>query len=160
MKKMSDLNIKKVVISSADLPGFAAVDGGHTVRYRIITEDKNQFSEWSPFYFIPIEIEEVERDYFVNDPINGGSYIREIGANKILDLFWNDLSSFGIREYDIFTKTNSDFWNYQTTTKNNSANIGLGSIEGTTDAKVLIATPQRSYSEELVLFETSEPIDL
>ena len=158
--KVSDQNLKKIVISASELPGFSAIDGGHTLRYRVITEDKNQFSEWSSFYFFPTgnELEETGEDnasIFSNDP----AYIDyQFGVNKILNIYWNDLSSFGIRQYDIFVKTNSDNWKYQTTTGNNYANIGLGSFVGTIDVRVLIQTPQATFLEELILFKTSGPI--
>jgi hypothetical protein len=154
-KNVSDTNIKKVVLPATDLPGFAVLDGGFTVRYRIITEDRNQFSEWSPFYFLPILENQLIRANFINDTVNGGQYIRTIGSNKVLDLLWNDLSFIGIREYDIFLKIGSNEWKYQTTTTNNSANIGLGPFLGPLNARVLISTPQKNYVEELVLFKMS-----
>jgi hypothetical protein len=156
---MSDLNLKKVVVSTADLPGFGAIDGGYTIRYRIITEDKNQFSDWSPLYFLPIEDNllntgEANASIFTNSP----SYITSFGENKILNIYWNDLSSFGIREYDIFLKFDSDDYKHHTTTGNNSANVGIGDFTGTVDIRVLVKTPQKIYEEDLVLFKTSGPI--
>ena len=155
---MSDLNLKKIVVSAADLPGFGAIDGGYTIRYRIVTEDKNQFSEWSPLYFLPIENESLNSgenaSLFINDP----DYVEVFGTNKVLNIFWNDLSSFGIRQYDIFVKFNSDDWKHRTTTGNNNANIGIGTFSGTVDIKVLVQTPQKIYQEDLVLFKTGVPI--
>jgi hypothetical protein len=153
---MSDLNLKKVLIPTSSLPGFSAIDGGYTVRYRVVTEDKNQFSQWSPFYFLPVNNEGLSVNLFIND----GNYIRTINSNKVLDLLWTDLSGFGIVEYDIFVKINSEDWKYRTTTTNNSANIGLGILTGVVDAKVLVSTPQRIYSPDLILFQTSGPISL
>jgi hypothetical protein len=107
---MSDQNLKKVLTPAADLPGFGAVDGGYTVRYRIITEDRNQISEWSPLYFFPTENEfvnvgENNASLFVNDP----AYVNIFGVNKVLNIFWNDLSSFAIRQYDIFINLNGEY---------------------------------------------------
>jgi hypothetical protein len=158
---MSDQNLKKIVISASDLPGFGAVDGGYTVRYRIITEDRNQFSEWSPLYFFPTENEfvnvgENNASLFVNDPV----YVDIFGVNKVLNIFWNDLSSFAIRQYDIFVKLNSNEYKYQTTTGNNYASIGLGPFTGTVDVRVLVQTPQKIYEDSLVLFKTSAPINV
>jgi hypothetical protein len=155
---MSDLNLKKITITASELPGFGAIDGGYTVRYRLITEDRNQISEWSPLYFFPTENAFLNSGenarIFVNDPV----YIDIFGTNKVLNIFWNDLSSFAIREYDIFVKLNSDDWKYQTTTGNNYANIGLGPFTGTIDVAVLVKTPQKIYEEELILFKTSGAI--
>jgi hypothetical protein len=158
---MSDQNLKKVTIFPSELSGFAAIDGGHTIRYRLITEDKNQFSEWSPLYFFPIEnslsnVGEINASVFINSP----EYITSFGQNKVLNIYWNDLSSFGIRQYDIFLKINNDSFKYQTTTGNNYANIGLGPFTGTVDVRVSVQTPQVIYSEELVLFKTTEEISV
>jgi hypothetical protein len=158
---MSDQNLKKVIVFPSELPGFSSIDGGHTVRYRIITEDKNQFSEWSSFYFFPIEENllntgEANASIFINSP----SYITSFGQNKILNIYWNDLSSFGIRQYDIFVKINNNDFKYQTTTGNNYANIGLGPFVGTIDVRVSVQSPQAIYLQDLVLFKTTAAISV
>jgi hypothetical protein len=158
---MSDQNLKKVIVFPSELPGFSSIDGGHTVRYRIITEDKNQFSEWSSFYFFPIENNllntgESNASIFINSP----SYITSFGQNKVLNIYWNDLSSFGIREYDIFIKINNNDFKYQTTTGNNYANIGLGPFVGTVDVRVSVQSPQAIYLQDLVLFKTTAAISV
>jgi hypothetical protein len=49
---MSDSNIKKVTILKKDLPAYSAQNNSlsYLIRYRIISEDKNRASHWSPFY--------------------------------------------------------------------------------------------------------------
>lgn len=45
---MADSDIKKVIINQADLPPIMVEEEGYVVRYRIISEDKNRTSHWSP----------------------------------------------------------------------------------------------------------------
>lgn len=49
---MSDKNIKKIIIKNSDLPDILAKEEGYILRYRIISEDKNRVSHWSPLKFI------------------------------------------------------------------------------------------------------------
>jgi len=51
---MADNNIKKVIILKKDLPQFYGSDQEYVVKYRIITEDKNRTSHWSPNYKLPV----------------------------------------------------------------------------------------------------------
>jgi hypothetical protein len=43
--------VKKVSIKSIDLPDISK-DGEYLVRYRVVSEDKNRISHWSPIYKI------------------------------------------------------------------------------------------------------------
>jgi hypothetical protein len=43
------MSVKKVVIEKKDLPPLTP-DGEYLIRYRIVSEDKNRNSHWSPIY--------------------------------------------------------------------------------------------------------------
>lgn len=47
-----DPGIKKAKISIDDLPSISSDTGGYSVRYRIISEDKNRVSHWSPVHLV------------------------------------------------------------------------------------------------------------
>lgn len=49
---MSDKNIKKITIANSDLPDILAKEEGYLVRYRVVSEDKNRVSHWSPLKLI------------------------------------------------------------------------------------------------------------
>lgn len=51
---MSNSKIKKVVISRENLPSLGFVNGKYNIRYRLISEDRNRISHWSPIYEIPL----------------------------------------------------------------------------------------------------------
>jgi hypothetical protein len=50
---MATENIKKVVIPSANIPASTTVPNSVVLRFRIISEDKNRASHWSPIYILP-----------------------------------------------------------------------------------------------------------
>lgn len=43
-----DPGIKKVTVLKKDLPEFNGETGSYNIRYRIVSEDRNRFSHWSP----------------------------------------------------------------------------------------------------------------
>jgi hypothetical protein len=46
---MADTGIKKTRIKQVDLPPISVDSEGYVLRYRILSEDKNRVSHWSPF---------------------------------------------------------------------------------------------------------------
>lgn len=49
---MSDPGIKNIKVLNADLPIINTKISGYAVRYRIVSEDKNRVSHWSPLYYL------------------------------------------------------------------------------------------------------------
>lgn len=57
---MADKNIKKIVVSKNDLPPVNSDEEKYIVRFRIVSEDRNRSSHWSPQYLIspkPLAVE-------------------------------------------------------------------------------------------------------
>jgi hypothetical protein len=52
---MVDPNIKKLRIPITDMPPISSISEGHNVRYRIVSEDRNRSSHWSPVFLIKPE---------------------------------------------------------------------------------------------------------
>ena len=50
---MATENIKKVVVPNAKIPASTTVENSIVFRFRIISEDKNRASHWSPVYILP-----------------------------------------------------------------------------------------------------------
>jgi hypothetical protein len=61
---MVDDNIKKIVIPQSDLPPIRVDDEGYVFRYRIISDDKNRRSHWSPIKVIKPEYTFVSEDIY------------------------------------------------------------------------------------------------
>jgi hypothetical protein len=49
---MADAGIKKYRQEPIDLPPISSENEGYTLRYRIISEDRNRVSHWSPVYLV------------------------------------------------------------------------------------------------------------
>lgn len=86
---MADETIKKVVIARNSFP--ALPEGGeYIVRYRIISEDRNRTSHWSPQFFV-----EPDPIVVVDDE---GITVTQTGT--FLTVVWDDTDYNGL--YDVF----------------------------------------------------------
>jgi hypothetical protein len=86
---MADSRVKKVVISPSELPPLNS-EGNYTLRYRIVSEDRNRFSHWSPIYNIAL-----------GNRITQVSSFIDISQNNIT-VTWGDGNDRP--SYDIFIK--------------------------------------------------------
>lgn len=118
---MSDKNIKKLIIKNSDLPEILAKEEGYLIRYRIISEDKNRISHWSPLKLI-------QPDYtFVSGTI------KESSSQGITTFAWDPVTikigSNTVRqahEFDIwirFDRNDSGDWLYKQRIDGNTYSI-------------------------------------
>jgi hypothetical protein len=49
---MTDAGIKKAIILNNELPAINPETNGYEVRYRVVSEDKNRASHWSPSFVV------------------------------------------------------------------------------------------------------------
>jgi hypothetical protein len=74
---MADPNIKKYRIPASDMPAINSIDEGYSVRFRVVSEDRNRTSHWSPIYLIEPQ----------NTLVPGS--IRFSSASQIASFTWN-----------------------------------------------------------------------
>jgi hypothetical protein len=92
------LSVKKVTIEKKDFPPLSP-DGEYLLRYRIISEDKNRNSHWSPIYKLDAtRVWDEEEEEFV-------SLIQDVDSNIEVTLAgilvtWGDQNKASL--YDIF----------------------------------------------------------
>jgi hypothetical protein len=91
---MADQGIKKVIIPRSSLPP-AGKNGEYLVRYRIVSEDKNRYSHWSPVHKVFGK---------AIDKTNIQGRIEQTGS--IILVAWDSVKD--ISSYDIFVKYNTD----------------------------------------------------
>ena len=87
------LSVKKVTIEKKDFPPLSP-NGEYLLRYRIISEDKNRTSHWSPVYKLDATpfIEQVSGDL----QINSTSGVTAIWGDTNLKSLYDIFVSFGI----------------------------------------------------------------
>lgn len=142
---MADKGIKKVIISKNDLPAVGA-NNNHIVRYRIISEDKNRTSHWSPVY-----------NLIGHAPVTVSGAI-EVGT-KSITIVWEDSAELDDREaYDIFTKIDNGDWEF----KGTSYVHGFTMIKPNAGNEISVAIQIESYVKTrnitLTIFEGTEPL--
>ena len=86
-----EVNVKKAVLPSSDLPPVNK-DNEYAYRYRIVSEDRNRTSSWSPIKIIPApEVTMVDGDVTVSG-----------ASNNVITVTWSNENNRS--NYDIFTK--------------------------------------------------------
>lgn len=163
---MADAGISKVTIFKNELPAVNANTVSYSIRYRIVSEDKNRFSAWSPI---------------VDLAAPATSLLQySIAANnsaKSVTVIWNPNPSLGITNYDVFVRwigngtdnTTNYPWAYVATTPNNNylfafpASIPApgGGTENVKHIEVAVQRPTYQQTKEnyptataLTLFQT------
>jgi hypothetical protein len=74
---MADAGIKQYRQAPVDMPPISSINEGYTLRYRIISEDRNRVSHWSPVYLV------IPAYTYVPDQISFNS------ANQIAAFTWD-----------------------------------------------------------------------
>lgn len=127
---MADSKIKKVIIPKSELPAFNGVNQSYTVRYRIVSEDKNRTSHWSPQYKIaaPTTPTLTEDDYAISTDSTG----------KILNVVWDQPASLNSL-FDVYVKWDNEAWKYAGQESNTRFSTKVPS--GKTSVKVAVQVP-------------------
>jgi hypothetical protein len=107
----------RVVIKKADLPPINAEDDDYVLRFRLVSQDRNRTSFWTPLYQIYVQpVATISYDIHKMNAVNG----------KVVNVFWDDSASI---EYDVYVKwymTSSDpnaVWEYKGTTRATTFNL-------------------------------------
>jgi len=133
---------QKVVLSKEDLPPVSRLsDGtyGYIVRYRIISEDQNRYSHWSPVREIPApDLVSVDGDVAVND--------------SIIQVVWGDEE--GRPNYDVFVKFDSDEYFYHGTTTTHQYSFLVQSA-ASVQVAIQISSTEKERSNLITIFESS-----
>lgn len=96
---MADQGIKKVVIPKSSLPAVTS-DNKYLVRYRIVSEDRNRVSGWSPVFQLNAKaVQPVDGDWSIN--------------GRVITLVWGDEEDRP--SYDIFVKFDNGPYTYHGT---------------------------------------------
>ena len=84
------MSVKKVTIEKKDFPPLSP-NGEYLLRYRIISEDKNRTSHWSPVYKLNATVQAVLGSLQIN-----GSGVTTIWGDTNLKSLYDVFVSFGV----------------------------------------------------------------
>jgi len=135
---MADANIKKTRILKSALPPIDSDTLKYNTRYRVISEDKNRTSHWSPIY----------NSDGVDLIVTSGAVSR---AGNVITAVWEDQNDFP--EYDVFVKFDSSEFFYHGKSKVHSYSFlktGTTSVR----VKVQIVSSKKEIKAALNIFDS------
>jgi hypothetical protein len=137
---MADANIKKLRILKSSLPPVDHDTEKYNLRYRVISEDKNRTSHWSPIY-----------------NSDGSNVIGTSGAlsitQQIITAVWGDENNHP--SYDVFVSFDGDpfFWHGTSSVHSYSfLNEGLTTVQ----VKVQLVSSKKEIKAALNIFDSGE----
>ena len=135
---MADANIKKTRILKSALPPIDSDTLKYNTRYRVISEDKNRTSHWSPIY----------NSDGVDLIVTSGAVSR---AGNVITAVWEDQNDFP--EYDVFVKFDSSEFFYHGKSKVHSYSF-LKTGTTTVRVKVQIISSKKEIKAALNIFDS------
>lgn len=144
---MSEI-VKKVVVPQSELPAIGKILGKYVVRYRIISEDRNRTSHWSPSYILE------------TTPLSEISHtVSKDTSNDAVEVFWTPPANLGLNLLDVYVKWGSGDWAYATNLASTYYKVSIPN--GTTSVQVAVQVPtkEKVRSASATLFE-SDPLPL
>ena len=135
---MADANIKKTRILKSALPAIDHDTLKYNARYRLISEDRNRTSHWSPIY-----------NSDGTDVIATSGAVSKTG--NVVTAVWGDENDFP--EYDVFVKFDSGDFFYHGKSKVHSYSF-LKTGTTTVRVKVQIISSKKEIKAALNIFDS------
>lgn len=140
---MADRGIRKVTVVKNSLPDVLS-SNQYLVRYRIVSEDRNRVSGWSPIFVLnaktPSSIPENNVTYSVN--------------NRIISLAWTDPEARP--RYDIFIKFDGvSSYSYHKTVTSTNHTVVADPANTSFQFAIQVSGISKVKSSELEIYESS-----
>jgi hypothetical protein len=144
---MSNPVVKKVIIKKEDLPAFSGEEKSYMIRYRIVSEDKNRSSHWSPYYTLLMPT--------MNTPSKQVACSVSVSSG-VINMVWRHPVSGALQQYDVYIKTNIKDWSYLSS----SSSTQLSSLvpAGITSFQVAVQVPTypKKYFVDAAIFTSAQ----
>ena len=135
---------QKVIIPRSDLPEVSKLSNGsygYVVRYRIISEDQNRFSHWSPIRELTMPpVLSVTGDVAV--------------SGNIIQVVWGDEEDRP--NYDVFVRFDGEDYVYHGTTPTHQYSLLSQYDSLSIQVAVQVASAEKERAEFLQIFESAE----
>jgi hypothetical protein len=129
---MATEKIKRVIVPKSKLPAYSGDTESYIVRYRIVSEDRNRTSHWSPQYKLPV------LPYIDNDTPPANFAIGLDETKKIISIAWTPTADIN-NEFDVYLKWGTADWVYEKRVLTPS--YTLLAKQGATSVKVCVQIP-------------------
>lgn len=139
---MSNQIVKKVIIKKEDLPAFNGATQTYLVRYRIVSEDRNRTSHWSPYYSLAKP---------ASEQINCSVEV----VQNIVNMVWQQPSST-INQYDIYFKLNNDAFRYVASSISTQFSTLIPETTETIQVAIQVPTYPKDYFPLAAIFTSAE----
>lgn len=139
---MADSQVKKVIIKKEDLPAFNGTTQSYTVRYRIVSEDKNRNSHWSPYYSVAKEA-----------PEQVACSVQVI--ENSVTMVWKQPTST-VKEYDVYFKLNNGSWTYIASSTSTQFSTLIDESSTTIQVAIQLPTYPRQYFPLAAIFTSAQ----
>lgn len=150
---MSDSTVKKVIIKKQDLPAFSGVSQNYLVRYRIVSEDRNRTSHWSPKYKLDVE-PEINRETTPPEAWIAHSVV--ISENKqVANIVWTPPANLK-SDFDLYVKWGTDAFKYVASIQTFSYSILVPAGYETVQFAVQVPTFPKERFIKATLFESDQ----
>jgi hypothetical protein len=148
--------VKKVIIKKQDLPAFNGNLQSYLVRYRIVSEDRNRASHWSPRYKVNVE-PEIDRD--LDPPEDWIPHSVVASENKqIINIVWTPPANLK-SDFDLYVKWGTDDFKYVASMQTSSYTILVPLGYTAAEFAVQVPTFPKERFLKATLFE-SDPVSL
>jgi hypothetical protein len=153
-----DVGIKNAKVLKEDVPGVSSTNPnalGYFVRYRIVSNDKNRSSHWSPYHFLLTgELQTVECSVTTSGT-----------SPKVINMVWqhpkisqdsNEISVF--KEYDIYIKTNLRDWYFLASSSSTQFSSLVPSGASSIQVAVQVPVYPKIYNVDAAIFTLATPL--
>lgn len=141
---MSNPVVKKVIIKKEDLPAFNGITQSYLVRYRIVSEDKNRISHWSPYYSLANEAS-AQVDCSVS-----------VTGNTV-NMVWKKPIS-PVSQYDIYFKIDNNDWEYVSSSTSTQFSTLVSEPVSKIRVAIQLPTYPKQYFPLAAIFTSAEII--
>lgn len=139
----ADAGIKKVTIQKSSLPPVNGINQSYILRYRIVSEDKNRYSHWSPQHVIPVT------------PVNTIEFSLKIdNSSNTLDLVWEPVPD--VLSFDVYKRLDGGDWQFASTVSTTSYKSLFNPSSSHIELAVQIPTYPKVRSSVATLFVTPQ----
>ena len=135
---------EQVRVPRSDLPELSKLANGnygHIIRYRVVSEDQNRFSHWSPIAQLEVPaVAEVAGDVGV--------------SGNIIQAVWSDEENRP--NYDVFVDFDNSGYSYHGTTPIHTYSFLSNASYSSVQVAVQVASIEKERASSITIFESPE----